>query len=382
MPLPADRRPYEREHGDFRQSVRRFLEREVAPYFEGWEAASIVDRSLWLRAGEAGMLCPQVPEELGGTGDFRYNAVFVEECSYAGFAGPAGNFTAHSDVACGYLIEYASDALKGAWLPAMMAGEAVCAIAMTEPDAGSDLQGLRMTARREGAEWVLNGQKTFISNGQHCDIVLVVARTSSERSSKALSLFLVEADRVGFERGRNLAKLGLHSADTSELSFTDVRIPDGNLLGEPGGAMGHLMRKLPYERIVIAIASMAAAQRAFDLTVEHVRDRHMFGTTLGNLQNTRFQLADLKADLTVGWAYIDECLLELTAEGLSAERASVAKLWATEMHGRVVDRCLQFFGGYGLMAEYEISRLYADARVQRIYGGASEVMREVIARSL
>lgn len=379
--LPA-RSVYTRDHDDFRLSARRFVAREVAPRFEEWEAASLVDRDLWRRAGEAGMLCPQVPVELGGTGDFRYNAVLIEECSYAGFAGPTGNFTAHSDVACGYVLDFGSDEVRGTWLPRMMSGEAVCAIAMSEPDAGSDLQGLRTTARRDGDEWVINGQKTFISNGQHCDIAVVVARTDPARSGTALSLFLVEADRPGFVRGRNLEKLGHHSADTSELSFTDVRVPAGNLLGEVGGAMASMMHELPQERLIIAVASIAAAQRAFDLTVDYVGERTAFGKTIGSMQNTRFQLADLQADLAVGWAYVDQCLLELVEGRLSTNRASIAKLWVTEMQGRLVDRCLQFFGGYGFMKEYEISRLYADARIQRIYGGSSEIMREIIARAL
>ena len=373
---------YTRDHEDFRASARRFVQREVAPHFERWEAAEIVDRDLWRRAGQAGMLCPQVPEEYGGTGDFRYNAVLIEECSYAGFAGPTGNFTAHSDVACGYVIDFASPELRSHWLPRMMSGEAVCAIAMSEPDAGSDLQGLRTTARRDGDEWVINGSKTFISNGQHCDIAVVVARTSPERGGQALSLFLVEADRPGFVRGRNLEKLGHHSSDTSELSFTDVRVPAGNLLGEVGGAMAYMMSELPQERLIIAVASIAAAQRAFDLTVAYTHERQAFGKSIGAMQNTRFHLADLKADLSVGWAYVDQCLSELTAGTLTTDRASIAKLWVTEMQGRLVDRCLQFFGGYGFMREYEISRLYADARVQRIYGGSSEIMREIIARSL
>jgi len=328
------------------------------------------------------MLCPQVPEEYGGTGDFRFNAVLIEECSYAGFAGPTGNFTAHSDVACGYVLDFGSEAIRKTWLPRMLSGEAVCSIAMSEPAAGSDLQGLRTRAVRDGDEYVLNGQKTFISNGQHCDIAVVVARTDPSGGSGGMSLFLVEADRPGFTRGRNLEKLGHHSSDTSELSFVDVRIPAGNLLGEEGRAMEYMMRELPQERLIIAVASIAAAQKAFDITVDYVNTRTAFGKTIGSMQNTRFSLADLKADLSVGWAYVDQCLAELTDGSLTTERASIAKLWVTEMQGRLVDRCLQLFGGYGFMKEYEISRLYADARVQRIYGGSSEIMREIIARSL
>ena len=382
---------YDQDHKDYRASVRRFLDREIAPHFQRWEEAGIVDRDLWLRAGQAGMLCPQVPEEYGGTGDFRFNAVLIEECSYAGFAGPTGNFTAHSDVACGYVLDFGSEAIRKTWLPRMLSGEAVCSIAMSEPDAGSDLQGLRTRAVRTGDEYVLNGQKTFISNGQHCDIAVVVARTDPAvgsratdpaGGSRAMSLFLVEADSPGFTRGRNLEKLGHHSSDTSELSFVDVHVPAGHLLGAEGRAMEYMMRELPQERLIIAVASIAAAQKAFDITRDYVDSRTAFGRTVGSMQNTRFTLADLKADLAVGWAYVDQCLAELTAGTLTSEKASIAKLWVTEMQGRLVDRCLQFFGGYGFMREYEISRLFADARIQRIYGGTSEIMREIISRSL
>jgi acyl-CoA dehydrogenase len=373
---------YDADQKIFRRSVKRFLEQEVAPNFERWEADSIVDRELWHKAGQAGLLCPQVPEEYGGTGDFRYNAVVIEECSYAGFAGPTGNFTAHSDVACGYVLDYGSEVICSTWLPQMLSGEAVCSIAMSEPAAGSDLQGLRTRAVRDGDEYVINGQKTFISNGQHCDIAVVVARTDPDAGSRGMSLFLVEADRPGFTRGRNLDKLGHHSADTSELSFVDVRIPAGNLLGEEGRAMEYMMRELPQERLIIAVASLAAAQKAFDITCEYVKNREAFGRMIGSMQHIRFTLADLKAELAVGWAYLDQCLAELVAGELTTERASIAKLWITEMQGRLVDKCLQFFGGYGFMREYEISRLYADARIQRIYGGTSEIMREIVSRSL
>lgn len=378
----SHRSVYDEDQRLFRQQARRFVQTEIAPHFDAWEAASIVDRSLWTKAGSAGVLCAQLPEEYGGTGDFRFNAVFIEECSYAGFAGVTGNFTAHSDVACGYVLDCGSDAVRKTWLPKMLSGEAVCSIAMSEPSAGSDLRGLRTRAVRDGDHYVLNGSKTFISNGQHCDIAVVIARTDPDAGSKGFSVLLVEADSPGFARGRNLDKLGHHSADTSELSFTDVRVPVGNLLGEEGRGMEYMMKNLPQERLIIAIASQAAAQRAFDITVAYTKQREAFGSTLGAMQNTRFQLADLKADLAVGWAYVDQCLAGLVGGTLTTDGASIAKLWVTEMQGRLVDRCLQFFGGYGYMTEYEISRLYADARVQRIYGGSSEIMREIVARSL
>jgi len=268
------------------------------------------------------------------------------------------------------------------WLPRMVSGEIVCAIAMTEPGTGSDLQGIRTRAVRQGDDFAISGQKTFISNGQMCDLVIVVARTTPEGGSRGMSLILVETDRPGFRRGRNLEKLGHLSADTSELFFDEVRVPVTNILGAGGDAMGALMSELPQERLTIALHSIAAAQKAFDLTKDYVRQRNAFGSPIGSFQNTRFKLADLKSDLAVGWAYVDQCLREHLNRELTTYAASTAKLWITEMHGRVVDQCLQFFGGYGFMREYEICRLYADARVLRIYGGTSEIMRELISRSL
>jgi acyl-CoA dehydrogenase len=377
------RRVYDEEHNQFRETVRRFAASKIAPDFPRWEQAGIVDRSLWSTGGADGLLCPQVPEEFGGAGgDFRHNAVVIEELSYSGFAGPASDFSVHNDVCCGYLLSYGSPEQKKKWLPRMVTGETVCAIAMTEPGTGSDLQGIRTRAVREGDEFVISGQKTFISNGQMCDLVIVVVRTAPEGGSRGMSLILVETDRPGFRHGRNLEKLGHLSADTSELFFDGVRVPVSNLLGAEGGAMGALMSELPQERLTIALHSIAAAQKAFDLAKNYVQQRSAFGSPIGNFQNTRFKLADLKSDLAVGWAYADQCLHDHLKHELTTYAASTAKLWITEMHGRLVDQCLQFFGGYGFMREYEICRLYADARVLRIYGGTSEIMRELISRSL
>jgi acyl-CoA dehydrogenase len=377
------RRVYDVEHNQFRETVRRFAASKIAPDFARWEQAGIVDRSLWSTGGADGLLCPQVPEEFGGAGgDFRHNAVVIEELSYSGFAGPATDFSVHNDVCCGYLLSYGSPEQKKKWLPRMVTGETVCAIAMTEPGTGSDLQGIRTRAVREGDEFVISGQKTFISNGQMCDLVIVVVRTAPEGGSRGMSLILVETDRPGFRHGRNLEKLGHLSADTSELFFDGVRVPVSNLLGAEGGAMGALMSELPQERLTIALHSIAAAQKAFDLAKDYVQQRSAFGSPIGNFQNTRFKLADLKSDLAVGWAYADQCLHDHLKHELTTYAASTAKLWITEMHGRLVDQCLQFFGGYGFMREYEICRLYADARVLRIYGGTSEIMRELISRSL
>lgn len=373
---------FEPEHALFRDSVRRFAAAEIAPHFDRWEEAGIVDRAYWDKGAAAGLLCPQVPEAYGGIGgDFRFNAVVIEELWYAGFAGPAADFSVHSDVCCGYLLSYGSEEQKRKWLPRMISGQTVCAIAMTEPGTGSDLQGVRTRARRDGDSYVVNGQKTFISNGQHCDLVIAVVRTGGEGSG-GMSLLLIEADRPGFRRGRNLDKLGHRSADTSELFFDDVRVPVDNLLSDEGRAMPQLMGELPQERLTIALQSIAAAQKAFDLTCRYVRERTAFGKPVAEFQNTRYRLADLKADLAVGWAYIDQCIARHIAGELSSHDASTAKLWCSEMQGRVVDQCVQLHGGYGFMREYEICRLYADARVQRIYGGTSEIMRELIARAL
>lgn len=379
----SQRPVYNEEHEMFRDAVRGFVKSEIAPHFDRWEEAGVVDRSYWTAGGAAGLLCANIPEEYGGAGgSFKHNCVVVEELAYAGYAGPMTDFSVHSDVCAGYMLNAATKEQKEKWLPRMVSGETVCAIAMTEPGTGSDLQGVRTRAVLEGDQYRINGAKTFISNGQHCDLVIVVARTSDAPGAKGISLILVEADRPGFRRGRNLHKLGHLSADTSELFFDDVMVPASNLMGAEGTGFATLMTELPQERLIIAYQSMASAQRAFDITVDYVRNRKAFGKTVGEFQNTRYKLADLKADLAVGWAFADQCLEKHALGQLSALDASTAKLWCTEMHGRMVDACVQFHGGYGFMREYEICRLYADARVQRIYGGTSEIMRELISRSL
>src|ERR1700738_2888114 len=340
------RRVYDEEHNQFRETVRRFAASKIAPDFQRWEEAGIIDRSLLNAGGATGLLCPQVREEFGGSGGgFRHNAVVIEELSYFGFAGPATDFSVHNDVCCGYLLSYGSPEQKKKWLPKMVSGETICAIAMTEPGTGSDLQGVRTRAVREGDDYVISGQKTFITNGQMCDLVIVVVRTSPEGGSRGMSLVLVETDRPGFRRGRNLEKLGHLSADTSELFFDDVRVPASNLLGAEGTGFASLMTELPQERLSIAAASLGAAQRALDVTCEYVRSRRAFGHSVMEFQNTRYALADIKAALSVGWAFFDQCLERHVQGELNAADASIAKLWCTEMHGRTVDRCLQFFGG-------------------------------------
>lgn len=379
----AARSVYDEDHESLRGSLRRFVSEEIAPHFARWEEAGIIDRSLWDRLGASGFLCPTVPEQFGGLGsDFRMHTVIAEELAYSGFMGPAADVSVHSDVCLGYLLHQANDEQKARWLPGMVDGSLVCAIAMTEPGTGSDLQGVRTRAVRDGDDWVISGAKTFISNGQHADIVIVVTRTGEGRGSGNMTLIVVEAAREGFRRGRNLDKLGQISADTSELFFDSVRVPVANTLGGEGRAMGMLMSELPQERLIIAITSIAAAQKAFDITRDYVRERKAFGQSVADFQNTRYRLAELKTELTVGWAFVDQCIAKHLKGELSTYEASMAKLWCSEMQGRVVDAGVQMHGGYGFMREYEICRLYADARVQRIYGGTSEIMKELISRNL
>lgn len=376
----AGRTAYTPEHEQFRETVRKLFDRELVPNLDRWEAEGIVDREFWLKCGGAGLLCPQVPEEYGGLGlDFGYAAIVDEELWYSG---STAGLPLHTDIAADYLVDYASEELKRAWLPKMVSGEAIAAIAMTEPGAGSDLQGVRTSARRDGNHYVVNGSKTYITNGQNADIVIVVAKTDPALGAKGISLILVEADRAGFKRGRNLDKIGQHSADTSELFFEDVRVPITNCIGEEGQGFAYLMNQLPQERLSVAIGAQAAAQRAFDEAVRFVKDRQAFGKTIFDQQNTKFLLADLKTKLQVGWAHLDWALKRHLAGELDQYEGAAAKLWHTEMQWEVVDACLQLHGGAGYMNEYPIARLWRDARVQRIYGGTSEIMKLVVSRSV
>lgn len=371
------------EHAIFRESVRGFIRKEVGPFFRDWEEQGAVTRDLWIKAGAAGLLCPQVPEAYGGPGcSFKYNTMVIEEFTGKGFIGPVNNFSVHSDVCAGYLLSYGTEEQKKTWLPKMVSGEIVCAIAMTEPGTGSDLQAVKTRAKRAGDHFVINGSKTFISNGQLADLVIVVAKTGDEDGAAGVSLILVESERKGFERGRNLEKIGHHSADTSELFFSDVKVPLSNLLGSEGSGFGALMSELPQERLTIAVASIGAAQHAFDITRMYMQERKAFGKPIIKFQANSHKMADLKADLSVGWAFVDQCIKQHERGELTPADASIAKLWCSELQGKLVDQCLQFFGGYGFMKEYEISRLFNDARVQRIYGGTSEIMRELISRYL
>lgn len=364
----------------FRDTVRRVFERELLPKLEQHEQEGIVDRAFWLACGEAGLLCPTVGEEYGGLGlDFRYNAVVAEELAYAG---SSAGITLQSDIVAEYIERYGSEEQKRKYLPRMVTGECITAIAMTEPGAGSDLQGVRTTAVRDGDHYVINGSKTYITNGQNADLCIVVAKTDPSLGARGTSLILVDADTPGYQRGRNLDKVGQHSADTSELFFEDVRVPLGNILGQEGQGFAYLMSQLPQERLAIAVAAQAAAQRAFDEAVSFTKDRKAFGKTVFEFQNSKFSLADLKAQLQVGWAHLDWCLTRHVAGELTTAEASAAKLWHTEMQGRVCDAALQLHGGAGYMNEYMVARLWRDARVTRIFGGTSEIMKEVISRAI
>ena len=376
----ATRTVYDEDHLLFRDQVRRFFERALVPHLDRWEAEGVVDKAFWRAAGEAGLLCPTVSPDYGGLGlDFRYNAVVAEELAYAG---SSAGLTLQSDIVANYIERYGSEEQKRRWLSRMISGETITAIAMTEPGAGSDLQGVRTTARRDADGYVINGAKTYITNGQLAELVIVVAKTDPAAGSKGVSLILVEAEREGFARGRNLDKIGQHSADTSELFFNDVRVPASNLLGEEGRGFAYLMSELPQERLSIAVSCQASAQRAFDEAVAYTKDRKAFGQTIFAFQNTRFTLADMATRLQVGWAHLDWALARHVKGELTTAEASAAKLFHSELQNEICDKALQLHGGAGYMNEYLIARLWRDARVTRIYGGASEIMKEVVARSL
>ncbi len=372
---------FESEHEMFRDSVRKFIEAEIAPFHEQWEEQGQVDRELWLKAGEQGLLAPTVPEAFGGVGvDYRYNAVVSEELGRAGFTGPG--WPLHSDIAVPYIINHGSEELKARYLPGCVSGELVTAIAMTESGTGSDLQGVKTTAVLDGDHYVLNGSKTFITNGQHADLVVVVAKTDPADGARGISLLLVETDSPGFEKGSNLKKVGMKAQDTSELFFNDVRVPKENLLGKEGMGFMYLMKELPQERLSIALIALASAESIIKQTVEYVKERKAFGKPIAAFQNTQFKLAELDAEVTALRVFVDRCL-ELHVQGkLDTATASKAKLLGSELQCRVMDECLQLHGGYGYMWEYPVARGYADARVQRIYGGTSEIMKLIIARTL
>jgi alkylation response protein AidB-like acyl-CoA dehydrogenase len=372
---------YGEEHELFRDQARRFLEEEVIPHHAAWEEAGIVPRAVWRQAGAAGLLCPAIPEQYGGGGGTRlHSAVLIEETARAGASGLG--FGLHSDIVAPYILAYGTEEQKKTWLPKLATGEVVGAIAMTEPGTGSDLQAVRTTALREGDELVINGSKTFITNGQNADLVIVVAKTDPAQGAKGISLVLVETDRPGFKRGRNLEKIGLKAQDTSELFFDNLRVPAGNILGGEGKGFFLLMQELAWERMIIAIAAVAGAEAALDWTLTYTKDRKVFGQRVIDFQHNRFKLAEIKTEVQVARVFVDRLLGLLMEEKLDAATAAMAKYWTTDLHCKMIDECLQMFGGFGYMWEYPIARAYADARVSRIYGGANEIMKEIIGRTL
>jgi len=372
---------YDNEHEQFRESLRKFLETEAVPFHDQWEKDGQIDRSLWQRAGAQGYLCPTVPEALGGLGaDFRYNAVVDEEMCAMGLTGIG--FGLHSDITVPYLVNHGSDEQHQKYMPGCLSGDIITAIAMTEPGTGSDLQGIKTTAIADGDDYIINGSKTFITNGQLADLVIVVCKTDPSKGARGTSLILVESGSAGFSKGKNLEKLGLKAQDTSELFFDNVRVPKANLLGEEGMGFDYLMQELPQERLNIAIGAMASAESILNQTVTYVQERKAFGSPIATFQNTQFKLAEIDAQLTAMRVFVDRCLeLHLTGD-LDAVTAAKAKLITTELQGKVIDECLQLHGGYGFMWEYPVAKAYADARVQRIYGGTSEIMKLIIGRNL
>jgi alkylation response protein AidB-like acyl-CoA dehydrogenase len=375
---------FEPEHELFRNSFRRFLDKEVVPHHLDWERSGIVPRELFTAAGAQGLLGISLPEAYGGGGvaDFRYNYVMHEEVQAAGVNASGLGISLHNDTGIPYLEQLATPEQASRWFPGLVTGEIITAIAMTEPGTGSDLGAVRCSAVLAGNEFIVNGSKTFITNGINSDLVIVVVRTGEEKGTRGLSLLAVERDTPGFSRGRNLEKIGMHAQDTAELFFTDALVPRSNLLGEPGKAFGYLSRNLAQERLCIATIAVAAARAALDMTLAYVKERTAFGQPIGSFQNSRFVLAEMATEVAIGQSFVDQCVLAHVGGGLTAEEAAMAKWWCSELQNKVADRCLQLHGGYGYMAEYPIARAFVDARVQRIYGGTNEIMKEIVGRSL
>ncbi|MGB9011363.1 MAG: acyl-CoA dehydrogenase family protein [Aeromicrobium sp.] len=373
---------FEADHDAFRDTVRAFCEKEIAPHHEEWEKASIVPREVWTKAGELGLLGFMMPEEFGGGGmsDFRFNAVLQEEITRVGGSGVG--FAIQTDLVSGYLLKYSTDEQKQRWFPAFCSGEMITAIAMTEPGTGSDLQGIATTAVKDGDEYVINGAKTFITNGINADFVIVVCKTDPEAGAMGFSLIVVERGAEGFERGRNLDKIGLKAQDTAELFFDNVRVPTSNLLGEEGQGFIYLMDNLPQERLTISVVAAAACRQMIDMTVEYVTERKAFGKPIGAFQNSRFTLAELETEQLIAQVFVDRSITELNAGTLTVAEAAMGKWWTTELQKKTADTCLQLHGGYGYMSEYPISKAYLDTRIQTIYGGTTEIMKEIIGRML
>ena len=373
---------FDSDHQAFRELARDFMTRHVAPYHADWEKAGVVDRSVWTEAGRHGLLGMDMPEKYGGggVGDFRYNAVLDEEIIRVGGSGLG--FGLHNDIVGPYLLELTTEEQQERWLPGFCSGEIITAIAMSEPAAGSDLAGVQTHARKEGSDYLLSGSKTFITNGILSDLVIVVAKTDTEAGAHGISLLMVERGMAGFERGRNLDKVGLKAQDTAELFFDEVRVPAANLLGAEGRGFVHLMERLPQERLSIAVVAVAACERMVELTTEYVKSRHAFGRPIGSFQNTRFRLAEMATTTTVARTFVNHCIAEHLAGRLTAADAAMAKWWTTDLQNEIADICLQLHGGYGYMSEYPISKAWLDSRVQAIYGGTNEIMKEIIGRSM
>ena len=374
---------YEAEHIEFRRTVRNWIESEIAPNHEQWERDGIVPRSVWEDAGMRGFLGIAVPEIYGGGGseDFRFAAIISEEIGFAGVVGGAHGFTVHNDIVLPYILSLANDEQKMRWLPKMVSGKYIGALAITEPNTGSDMGAIKTAALLDGDEYIVNGSKTFISNGINSDVIVAAVRTSPDLGKKGISLLVIERGMSGFERGRNLEKIGKHSQDTAELFFNDMRVPSSNLLGLEGDGMKYLMHNLAQERLSIAVDAVAVAVAALNWTQAYTKERTAFGQNLSQFQNTKFVMAELFAEVQIGQVYVDRCIELHNKKELDATQAAVAKFWLTEMQNKVVDRCLQLHGGYGYMREYPIARAWLDSRIQTIYGGTSEIMKEVISRS-
>jgi alkylation response protein AidB-like acyl-CoA dehydrogenase len=380
----VDRTIFDEEHEMFRKAFRTFVEREMVPHREEWDRAGLVDRSIFTKAGEAGFIAMAVPESYGGAGvkDFRYNLAIIEELTRADVYPHGMGLTLHSDVCLPYFLEYTTAEQQQRWLPGIASGDLVTAVAMTEPGIGSDLASMSTTAQRDGDTYVINGSKTFITNGINADLVIVAAKTDPTQRHSGISLIVVEGGVPGFERGRNLDKVGMHAQDTAELFFTDVRVPVANRIGDEGGGFLLLVRNLPQERLSIAMAGVAHARAMLTWTVEYAKERSAFGQPIGSFQNSRFRLAEMETEVTIAEVFVDRCVLALNDGQLSAEEAAMAKWWCTELQKRVADACVQLHGGYGYMSEYPIARAWADARVTSIYGGTTEIMKEIIGRSM
>ena len=367
----------------FRDSIKKFLETEVEPNYDQWEKDEIWPRDLWNKLGENGFLCVDIPSEYGGyDASFELSCVVVEEISRAGYGALSSGVSVHSDIVAPYILDLGSEEQKQKWLPKMVSGEIVGAIGMTEPGAGSDLQGMKTSALKDGDDFVLNGQKTFITNGQHADVIVLAAKTDPKLGAKGITLFTVDTHSAGYAVGRNLDKMGLHCGDTSEIFFSDLRVPVADVLGGEGKGFANLMNELPRERLILGVGCVAAAEGMLDWTIEYTMERKAFGESISSFQNTRYVLADIKTEIELNKALAEKFTKKFVEGDLSSHEASMVKLAASEMQGRVADRCLQLFGGYGYMTEYKISRAFVDARIQRIYGGTSEIMKELISRSL